>query len=291
LTYYLGNVVTLSTTVEVNGIPTNASAMTLTVQNPDGSTTSPSLSNTSTGIYSVAFTPTLPGHYVYRFLATGTGASATEGEFDVRAVFTPGIVSLVDVKSFLNFPANDNGSSDAKIQEFIDAATEIVEGVTGPLVPETVTNVFNGGLSFIVLPERNVVSITSLTENRGLTNYTLTNQPLGQSIDAFGYTWDRTIQKIVRRGFGGGTVLFAPGEDNVVCTYVVGLGLIPGNVTMACLELIRHWWQWGQMGLRPSLGNPNSGAGDETPSVSNAYAVPNRVLELLMPHKRGPGIA
>lgn len=292
--FFLGAAVTLTTTVTVAGTPTNAGVMTLTVQAPDGSqtiATGGSLTNPSAGVYTYVYTPILFGHFLARWVATGTGASATESEFDVRAAFTPGLVTVADVKSFLSFPSTDNGASDVKIQTFIDAATNVIEKITGPLVQRSVTRVFSGGTPSIVLPHRNVVSIASVTESwDGGFLYTLTAQPLGASVDDFGYTFDPSINRLTRRTSSGAPQPFWPSEDNVIVTYTVGLATIPGNVLMAAEELIRHWWQWGQQGNRPANGNPLGGQGDETPSSSNGYAVPNRVLELLT--RRGsPGIA
>jgi hypothetical protein len=197
------------------------------------------------------------------------------------------LVSLSDVRDQLNIAPTDR-SMDAKLIRFMKAATAVVENITGPILPQTRTDVFDGETTFVVLPFRWVQSITDVHETRGITNYTLTEQPLGSSVDAWGYTWDKTINKLVRRAYGGAVAIFPPGTNVVSVTYKLGMLTIPDDIQMAAAELIRHWWQFGQQPFRGAFSAQPVDDGGVATVVG--YAVPNRVLELLNPWRRHPAV-
>ena len=194
------------------------------------------------------------------------------------------IVSLADVKAHLNKTDTDD---DTELQFFIDAATPVIENIAGPVLPQTKTEYYNGGVSQIVLNWLPIVSVTSIVETYGQTNYSLTEISLGSSNTAFGYTVDYTTGKVVRRAYNA-EALFPTGTNNVKVVYQAGRATIPANVRLATLMLIQHLWSTSQLnrnGARPTLG------GDDSFTVGAGFAVPNRVRELLQPSPRVPGIA
>jgi hypothetical protein len=88
-TYDLGDSVGLKFTVKakdiVTGVETLTNAtVTLVVTKPDGSTTSPSVTNASTGIYTAAVAPDQAGEWLYRWAATGAATTAEDGAFLVE---------------------------------------------------------------------------------------------------------------------------------------------------------------------------------------------------------------
>jgi hypothetical protein len=109
------------------------------------------------------------------------------------------LISLSDLLDQINIAPTDKTGT-AKLRRFITSATDVVQNITGPVLPTPQTRVFRGGTSFVILPHRWVQSITQITEFwGGTTIYTLTLQPPGTGpLTAFGYTWDPSISKIVR---------------------------------------------------------------------------------------------
>ena len=62
---------------------------------------------------------------------------------------------------------------------------------------------------------------------------------------------------------------------------------IPQDITDATGELIRHWWANGQQPWRAAF---QPGGDDTGFQPVMGYAIPNRVLEMLLPYKKKPGI-
>lgn len=260
------------------------STVTLTVTAPDATVTTPAV---TTGAVCTATVPALQaGTYLLVWSTTG---AVVDVQQDQVTVDKPGLdlVSLGDLRDDLNI-SSASTAMNAKLRRYLKAATYLVENITGPILPATRTDVFDGDNTFLVLPFRWVQSITDLHETRGITNYVLTEQPLGQSVNAFGYTWDRTINKVVRRSYGGAIATFAPGTNTVSITYVLGMATIPDDIQTATIELVRHWWQFGQQPFKGPFSSQPVDDGGVASVVG--YAVPNRVLELLNPWRRHPGI-
>lgn len=195
------------------------------------------------------------------------------------------IVSLADVKAHLNKTDTEN---DTELQGFIDAATPLIENIAGPQIQRTIVEYYSGGVTRFTLNWLPIVSITSIVETYGQTNYTLTEVTLGGASTGFGFTVDYVTGAIVRRAYNA-EAMFPVGTNNVKVTYVVGQATaIPANVRLGALMLVQHLWTSSQMnrnGGRPGLG------GDDVFTVGAGFAVPNRVRELLQPSPRVPGVA
>lgn len=283
----LGQPVTLTVTFTSGGTPTDPTTVAVTIQLPDLTTASPSIVHDSTGAYHVVYTPTQAGRHVVRWVSTGTAAAAYEDVFDVDAAFNhAGIVSLAEVKAQLN---KTDSNDDAELLAFIEAASDEVARIVGDVLPTTYTESHNGGAHQIILRHTPVLSITSLTENWGPQTYTLTNQPVGQSADPYGYSIDNPEAGVVtRRTSSSLPYPFYPGVGNVLVTYVAGRPTVPFGVQAAVKIIAAHLWetQHGVGGGRPNVyGEPV----DVTPGMG--YAIPNRAIELLRPYVTPPGIA
>jgi hypothetical protein len=287
--YFLGQDVPLATTVLNDaGVPATAATVTLLVTNPDGTTQTPAVTSQGSGSYA-AVVPAVAqvGVYLYRWTATGSGFSwASEGQFQTRASAIELMVDLPSVKAHLNMPLNDT-SQDDELQGFLLAAEPIIEDITGTVVPKVYTEFFDGAGETISLAHQPVISIQSAHEYYGLSAFLLTEQPLGTQMNAFAFTVDYTTGQVTRRTFGGQAARFAIGSKNVQFVYTAGLASVPFNIRLGTLELIRHWWQQTQQGGRPKRGGGDSSDGH----VSMGFAVPDRVVELLQPHRRPPGCA
>lgn len=292
LLYYTGQDVQLSETVLTDtGAPaTGTLSVTLTVTDPAGGVTTPAAASAGAGLYT-AVVPALAqaGIWRYRWTATGTGVGyASEGQFQVRPLGVEQIVDLASVKAHLNIPMTDT-SQDAELQGFILAAGDLARDVVGPLLPEQHTEWHNGGSPTLTLDWLPVASVLSVTEYVSASTWVLTEQPLGTSTDAYGYTVDLDRGQITRRATGG-AVCFPHGVKNVKVVYTAGRGgAIPWTVRLGALELIRHLFQLTQQGGRPRFGG--AALDGESMGVPTGFALPQRVLELWQPFKRPPGIA
>ncbi|MEI6565953.1 MAG: hypothetical protein WCR20_04725, partial [Verrucomicrobiota bacterium] len=100
MTYDQGDVVPLGISVtDSNGALANATTVTCTIYLPDGTSTSGTVTNASTGLYNCDYTPAQVGRYTVRWVATGTNASAFQDLFIVRDFSDIGIISLDDAKT------------------------------------------------------------------------------------------------------------------------------------------------------------------------------------------------
>jgi len=256
----------------------------LQVTAPDGTITTPAVITTT------SFTATVPatqvGNYLLVWTLTGSPIQVVQDQFTViPAALT--LVNLAQVKGDLNRSLTDT-SKDAKLRNWIRQSQSIIENITGPILPQSKTYVADGGINFFVLPDRWVQSITSIVENMGGTNYTITEQPLGSSTSQYGYTWDRTINKITRRDAAGSGMSFPFGSSNVLCVYVAGMSSVPDAIQRAASQMVMHWYKKDDQSVRGAFP-AGANAADDVTMVGN-YEVPNAVMGLLEQYRRNPGI-
>lgn len=88
-TYFCGETVELlASFTDENGDPRNPDSVTCTVLLPDGTTETPTVTNTDVGAYSAMFTPTLNGLHQYRFTGEADPLeSAVESAFMAQTDF------------------------------------------------------------------------------------------------------------------------------------------------------------------------------------------------------------
>lgn len=79
-----GDTVKITVQVRVDDVLTSAT-MAATIKLPDGTTTTPTPSETSTGVYEITYTTTQAGYHYYRIVATGTASGVKEGKFYVAS--------------------------------------------------------------------------------------------------------------------------------------------------------------------------------------------------------------
>ena len=280
MTYDLGDVVPLGITItDSTGANANASAVTCTIYQPDGTTTTGSVTNPSTGLYNVDFSPTQVGRHAIKWVATGTNASAYSDEFIVRDFTELGIVGLAEVKAHLNIPSTST-TDDEELRRFIDAGSDLAEGYVGQVLGRrTFTDeLYDGGTEFIRIRNPKAISISSVYENDSLVSSTA-------------YKLDYTGQRLYRIGSG---TLYATnsygywtgGFNNIKITYVAGYVNPPMSAKQGVLEIIRHLWTT-QRGAMNVMGRQLSG--DELYSTPT-YSLPRRAMELLDPTSF-PGMA
>ena len=280
--YDLGDVVPLGITItDANGLVANASTVTCTIYQPDNTTVTGTVVNADTGLYNCDFVPSQSGRHSVKWLATGTNAGAFSDDFTVREFSEIGIVSLEEVKQYLNIP-DSLTSSDEEIRRYMDAANDLAEQYTGVILgqrsytSEVYDGVNNG--EFIRIRNPKVISIDSIYEN-------------GSLLPSTAYYVDPTGQRVFR--IGSDTIYstnsygyWTSGVNNIVISYRAGYVNPPMSAKQGVLEIIRHLWQT-QRGAMNVMNRNNSG--DEMYSTAT-YSLPRRAMELLDPTSL-PGLA
>ena len=172
------------------------------------------------------------------------------------------LISLTEAKAHLG---GVGPSDDDELRNFIAAATEVVESKVGPCARRTVTQRVAEGSTQLVLRQRPVLSVTSVT-----------------SIWPGGPAWT-TSQLLVDTDAGivqqtwPWPFWYGPWD----VAYVAGRAVIPERYLHACKEQLRHLWDT-QRGSTPLLAPLGAGGAEEFVSSSGwAFSVPNRVVELL----------
>lgn len=178
-----------------------------------------------------------------------------------------GLCTLAQARASLNLSASDT-ANDTDIERYIEAATPLIEQVTGPILPRTQAYAFNGGKSAYVLPAA-ITAVTSVVVD-------------GTTLAGTDYLADLASGIVYANG---GT--FSDGITNVTITATVGLPSIPPNIVLAARECVRELWQIGRQGNRPAFGNE---PGDSA-QISQGYVMSNRVRALCAPNVAMAGFA
>lgn len=282
----------LGTTVPLawfnNGV--SLGTATLTVTDPNGKVYTQSVSDGGSGTYNAAFTPAIYGRFSVLWTASLAGVEGSSQDvFEIRPDVSKAIISVADFTDWANLNAESAKADANKIQRLIEAASNIVEDITGPLTIKTYTEWFDGGRATISPARKPLIQVLGAAEYYGISEFILTEQPLGFQTDAFAFTVDYITGQITRRTYGGAQAQYAIGSKNVRIIYTAGRNYIPENVQIACMELVRFWYTHSQ--TPGGRGSRNVAALEELSPVSIGYAVPNFVIEMLQPHRRAPGIA
>ena len=242
----------------------NAATVTLTITLPDGTTTTPSVTNppATTGEYLYDYQTVQAGRHSARWVGTGANPGAHLEVFDVRPADNPYLVSLADVKAQLNMTKPD---SDEELRGFIGAATGVIERHLGQaVVRRTYTEEHQIGRAALVLNWTPVIAVTALSLVDGT------------------YTWSVNDLHVTPAG----VVTTPHGVDpygHVTVTYTAGMTIVPEEYGLAARIIVQHLWET----QRASAGGPRAGGlGDTLMSGSGGYsgkgyAIPNRALELL----------
>lgn len=260
MAYDLGDVVALAVTVKDSaGVAANATSVAVTVTLPDGTTSTPAVSNPATGSYTASYTPTVAGRHLVRWVATGTNASAFTDVFDVNDSADMPLVSLADVKAYLNITSS---SSDDELRQFVLEATDIAERLTSrQLRRKTYTDTYSGSTQTLNLRQTPIVSVTSVTES---------GTALVENTD---YVVD-TVLGVLTRGTSTQPRYWKPGAGNITVVYVAGETNPSPTAQLLVKEITRHLWRT-QRGASPM---PMGGGDDFIPGASNI--VTYRIKEL-----------
>ncbi|MFI6347257.1 hypothetical protein [Streptomyces sp. NPDC050560] len=183
------------------------------------------------------------------------------------------LLTLDDAKAQLNL-TNTTEAQDAELQAYVDAVGPVIEGYIGPVEPREVTQTVVGRGPTLCLSTTPVLVVTSLTSvYAGWTG-----------IDSAGLHVDGesgVLRRLDGAHFRGGpwTAVYTAGREEE-----------PGTVNLAARMLVQHLWRTQNRASPSVLGGGDDYSVTE-PVPGFGYAVPNRVLELLEPYKRPPGVA
>lgn len=90
MSFKVGQTVTLTTTVKKAGVLVDPTTVTHVLYKPDGSTSSPTVTPISTGVYASTFVVDQPGRWLFHHTSTGGGADGfDESWFVVDATEKP----------------------------------------------------------------------------------------------------------------------------------------------------------------------------------------------------------
>jgi uncharacterized phiE125 gp8 family phage protein len=270
VTYALGQPVPITVTVrDSDGLPADATTVTLTVTKPDGTTdpfTGGALTHPSTGVYQVDYAATLAGLHTVRWVATGVNASAPRlDSFYVEAIAAPPLVSLADARTHLGLSQTTN---DDQLAGYLQTASRLAEDYTGKAWRRTaITKTYDGRSRSTLRLRAPVISVTSVVED-------------GATLTSSYYALDAARGLLYRSGYGWSGLT----PQNVVVSYVAGPtdGAVPESIRHGVLEMVRHLWET----QRGRAGMPARG-GDSEWSPDQGFSVPRRVQEL-WDHERAP---
>lgn len=267
--YDLGDTVSLAVDVlDENGAQTAPLTVVLTVTLPDGTTTTPLITNPSTGRYRVDYVPTAAGRYLARWVSTGPSTAFSDA-FDVRPAVPAYIISLADAKAHLNKSTDE---ADEEIRSWLEVTTEIVEELAGRATARrsvTERRDLPCWADHLVLTWAPVLSLTSVASLDGTTTWTVGNLDVDPTTG------------IVR-------VITGPSlSGSLLVTYVAGSQSIPARYTGAARIILRHLWE----SQRAGIGGKRTRAGmvDDQMQLVAGYAIPRAAADLIGP--RGPLVA
>jgi uncharacterized phiE125 gp8 family phage protein len=238
----LGDTVPLSVDVlDSDGAAAVAGSVALSVELPDGTTVTPTITNPTVGRYEVDYVPTVAGRYAVRWTST-VPATAHTDVFDVRPAAPRYMISLAQAKAHLNITST---SHDEELRGHIEAATAAIElYLNETVVRRTVVekHTLPRPAASLVLDEHPVVALTSVESLDGATTWS------GAALDVDGTTG---VLRVTTGAALSGTV---------VITYVAGRSIVPANYSRAA-ELVVEQLYGPQRSA--GAGPPGSPGGEE----------------------------
>jgi len=237
---------TLQNVFSVNGVPTDPTVTTLTITDPTGATTTPSVTHVSTGTFTANVACTITGIWTYLWEGTGTASDAIAGTWTVTTVaLNQRYCSVEELKSRL---AITTTGDDFELQLAVESACRSIDEICGryfwrgtdtrTYVPESIWR----------LNTDDLVSVTTLKVDRdgdGVyeetwtsgTDYALEVNPYHYNTAAKGEPWPYTIVTAINGGRLFPFVWMWAHLDRIQVTGVYGWPAVPSAVKQATLIL------------------------------------------------------
>jgi hypothetical protein len=263
----VGTQVQLNNTArDLSGAAVNTPALSLTVQKPDGTQTSPVVTNTgSAGLYTAQVATDQAGLWLYRWTASGTVVDVQSDQFSVVSSLRALVGSMEEFKQQINRTGVSDIGDDAELRTYLVSATDWVERtIGGPLSVQTFVEPVPVTGWWVTPIYRPLVSVISLVSE------------LGPTLDPTAYVVD-TVRNGVRIRWGAFTGWYT-------LTYKAGLTVVPERFKLAGMITAQHLWKTQRGGTR------RSGAGPDEVMTGLGFAVPRRAADLLV-RDNIPGIA
>ena len=119
-------IATLTNVFEINGVPTDPTTVTLTITDPTGATSSPTVTRTSTGTYTAGIACTAAGMWTFLWEGTGSASDAIAGTWTVQPVaLNKYYCSAEELKSRLQIATT---ADDFELIQAVQAASRAIDG-------------------------------------------------------------------------------------------------------------------------------------------------------------------
>ena len=235
---------TLQNIFKVSGVPTDPSTVTLTVTDPTGATSAPSVTHVSAGTYTANVACTVAGVWTYLWEGTGTASDAIAGTWTVVTVaLGQNYCTVEELKSRLGIT---DTADDFELGLAAAGASRAIDEITGryfwrgsdtrTYIPETISRQSLDDL----------VSVTSLKVDRdgdGVfeetwtqgTDYALEVAPGKYNAAAKGEQWPYTAAQVITGGKLFPFTWMWSHLDRIQVTGVFGWPAVPLNVKNAAI--------------------------------------------------------
>ncbi len=183
----------------------------------------------------------------------------------------------------------DGTSEQTNLALVTDAVCAWMQDLLGrPIGPTVFNRRYDGGDTTIALTWSPVLDVSAVTEYRTNQAYPLSEYNPANPPATGGYAWQCDYQtgRLVKVSPGGWPAPWFPGSRNIQVTWTAGYNPIPGNLRLAALELVAHWWR--NLQQQSAARAPGLTAQNEYDPGSNApgpfEGMPDRVRLLLSPY-------
>jgi len=235
---------TLQNIFKVSGVPTDPSTVTLTVTDPTGATSAPSVTHVSAGTYTANVACTVAGVWTYLWEGTGTASDAVAGTWTVVTVaLGQNYCTVEELKSRLGIT---DTADDFELGLAAAGASRAIDEITGRYF-------WRGTDTRTYIPESisrqsldDLVSVTSLKVDRdgdGVfeetwtqgTDYALEVAPGKYNAAAKGEQWPYTAAQVITGGKLFPFTWMWSHLDRIQVTGVFGWPAVPLNVKNAAI--------------------------------------------------------
>ena len=237
-------IATLTNVFEVNGVPTDPTTVTLTITDPTGATSSPTVTRTSTGTYTAGIACTVAGVWSYLWEGTGNASDAIAGTWTVGPVTSNQLYCTVEeLKSRLGIT---DTSDDFELTIAVDGACRAIDEITGRYFWRGTDVRTYEPESIYEQQFDDVVSITTFKvdfDGDGVfeqtwaqgTDFALTVSPGQHNPAAKGESWPYTGIQVINTSHFIPFVWPLSHRDRIQITGVFGWPAVPKNVKTASL--------------------------------------------------------
>lgn len=243
----------------------------LTVIGPDGTSTTPSVTENA-GTYSAVVVTGLPGQYLLRWVIAGS----VHAESDVLNVWPEHPRFILSMDAARRAAAKPGPSADDELIRLLNAAaTAVIESLAGIVLAKPIVQTTSGGRRACVLWHKLAPDADVIVRANGTV-----------LVDGQDYVVDRHAM-IVYAGSTTDRGWFPPGQLNIEIEYSTG-GAVAPNIEQAAIELVRHQWKIGHQAVHADwTGDPSQD--DDLVQTDDGFWIPKRVYQLCKPAQRLPG--